>query len=262
MGIGELLGIGNTARVYEWGKNEVIKVFHDSRDALNEAKNAEIINRLDVRSPCFSGVIEYEGKTCLIYERMDGPTMMRQMEPTTSSVSSNAKLMAQLQYEIHNTAITYPPNIKSDLTDKIRAADELTNDEKQASIDILSQLPDGNALCHYDFHPDNIIMTSRGPIIIDWLNALVGSQEADVTRTMMMIQSHALPPNAPGWLMNRDYRLLFLSEYLEEYFRLSGIGHELLEQWMIPTLAARVNELHGEYREEIIERLRAKLRKQ
>lgn len=45
-----------------------------------------------------------------------------------------------------------------------------------------------------DFHPGNIILSSRGPIIIDWMNALVGNQAADVTRSSMMFQSHALPP--------------------------------------------------------------------
>ncbi|WP_244310788.1 hypothetical protein [Paenibacillus ottowii] len=46
--IGELLGIGNTASVYEWGETEVIKIFHNQSCSMHEAKNAEIINNLNL----------------------------------------------------------------------------------------------------------------------------------------------------------------------------------------------------------------------
>jgi thiamine kinase-like enzyme len=259
MKIGELLGIGNTAKVYRWGRNEVIKVFYDSRCAMNEARNAEIINNLSVRAPKYSGLVEFEGKSGLIYERIDGKTMLRQIEQTIQSVSQNAKLMAQLQFEIHNVDVKFQPNLKFELSRKINASEEISNNEKVVIVDILNKLSDGNALCHYDFHPDNIIISPKGPIIIDWMNVLVGSQAADVTRSSMMIESHALPPNAPNWLVNREYRILFLNEYLAEYFKLSGIDYKLLEQWIIPTLAARIDELSGEYKKEIKDKLNERL---
>lgn len=261
MKIGELLGSGNTASVYQWGKTEVIKVFHDHRCAVNEAKNAEIINNLKLRSPNYSGLVEFEGKSCIIYERIDGPTMLRQIEPTKLSLSQNAKLMAQLHFEIHNVKINFSPNLKTEITNKINASQEITSHEKQIIIDILNTLPDGKALCHYDFHPDNIILSPKGPIIIDWMNTLVGNQAADITRSSMMIQSHALPPNAPIWLIDREFREFFHEEYLTEYFKLSGMDKRLLELWMTPTLAARIDEMNGEYQKEIIDKLHTRLKK-
>lgn len=97
--IGELIGIGNTAGVYRWGETEVIKIFYDQSSAMNEAKNAEIINNLKLRSPNYSGLVEYEGKIGIVYERIDGPRMLWHIEPTERSISYNAKLMANLQYE-------------------------------------------------------------------------------------------------------------------------------------------------------------------
>lgn len=261
MKIGELVGIGNTARVYRWGETEVIKIFYDQHCAMYEAKNAEFINNLELRSPQYSGLIEYEGKMGIVYERIDGPTMLWHIEPTEGSISYNAKLMANLQYEIHNVENKIIPNLKSEITNKVNHSQEISNHDKHIIIDVLKSLPDGNTICHYDFHPDNIIISPNGPVIIDWMNLLIGSPEADVTRTAMMIQSHSLPPNAPSWLFHREYRELFNKEYITEYVKLADINDEFLEQWMIPTLAARIDEMQGEYRQEIKDKLHTRLAK-
>ena len=261
MKIGELVGIGNTARVYRWGDTEVIKIFYDQHWAMNEAKNAEIINNLELRSPLYSGLIEYEGKMGIVYERIDGPTMLWHIEPTQESISYNAKLMANLQYEIHNVENKLIPNLKSEITNRVNHSLEISNDDKHIIIDVLKSLPDGNTICHYDFHPDNIIISPKGPIIIDWMNLLVGNPEADVTRTSMMIQSHSLPPNVPNWLIHREYREFFNREYLSEYVKLADITDGFLERWMVPTLAARIDEMQGEYRQEVKDELHTRLTK-
>jgi len=261
MKIGELIGIGNTAKVYQWGKTEVLKLFYDQSSAQVEAKNAEIIYNLNLRSPKFSGLVEYEGNIGIVYEKIDGPTMLWHIEPTAKSISYYAKLMANLQSEMHNVENQIVPNLKSEITNKVNTSHEISIHEKEVIIDKLNSLPDGNSICHYDFHPDNIIISPNGPIIIDWLNLLVGNQEADVTRTAMMIQSHSLPPNAPSWLLNRELRDIFNKEYLSEYIKLNDMNDEFLECWMIPTLAARIDEMQGEYRQEIKDKLHIRLKK-
>ncbi|MBR2566930.1 MAG: aminoglycoside phosphotransferase family protein [Paenibacillus sp.] len=246
---GELIGMGNTANVYLWGNTEVIKIFHDHEssffEANKEAKNAEIINNLNLRAPSYSGTLEYEGKLCLIYERIDGQTMLLQITPTVSSITHYAKQMAQLQYEMHQVKIGIQPNLKNELLYRISSHELINEDEKQRIKDILDQLPENNTICHYDFHPGNIILSSKGPIIIDWLNALVGHEAADVARSSMMLQSHALPPNAPEILIRREYRELFHQEYLREYLILSGKKDEEIKEWMAPTFAYRIGEMNG-----------------
>lgn len=93
MKIGELLGIGNTAKVYQWGKTEVIKIFYDHNSAMKEANHAELISSLNLRTPGYGGLVECEGKMGVVYERIAGPTMLWNMEPTEQSMSYHAKLM-------------------------------------------------------------------------------------------------------------------------------------------------------------------------
>jgi hypothetical protein len=260
MKIGQLLGVGNTASVYDWGKSEVIKIFHDQMGAIHEAtkeaQNAEIINKLNLRAPRFSGIMEYEGRTCLIYEKVEGPTMLTYIEPTKLFVSYYAKLMVQIHFELHQVEIDVNSNLKTEMSKSIINTGVITEPEKASVLEILGTLPEGKVLCHYDFHPGNIILSPNGPVIIDWLNALVGHQLADVTRTFMLINSNALPPNAPIWLIEREYRELFGEEYLGEYFKPSGINRSTLDEWLIPTFAARISELRGEDQLEIINKLK------
>lgn len=47
-----------------------------------------------------------------------------------------------------------------------------------------------------DFHPDNVLLAARGPVIIDWPDATRGQPLADVARTSLLLRLGGLPP---GW---------------------------------------------------------------
>ncbi|NMO97026.1 phosphotransferase [Paenibacillus lemnae] len=257
--IGELTGVGNTAKVYEWRKNEVVKVFYDHESAKHEARNAEIISGLELRTPQYNGLIEIEGQLGIIYEKITGPTMLKQMDSSCDCLSNNARLMARLQFQMNTLDASALQPLQARLTYHIQGIQEFPELQKHSILDTMNLLQNDSFLCHYDFHPDNIIMSPGGPVIIDWLNALAGCPEADVTRTSMMLASSSLPPEVPGWLNDREARDYFHKEYLSEYLALSGLDSKVLEQWMVPTLAARIHEMQGLYREEIVDQLRVRL---
>ncbi|REE92757.1 aminoglycoside phosphotransferase (APT) family kinase protein [Paenibacillus taihuensis] len=246
---GQLLGVGNTASVYEWGQSDVIKIFHDASvahyEAEKEARNAVAIDRLTgVRAPKFKGLTVYEGSTCLIYEKAEGPTMLSQIEANESSVEHYAKLLADLQVELHTVKLDAAPNMKREMENSIRRVGELSDAEKEKLASRLTRLPEGAALCHYDFHPGNIILTADGPMIIDWINALVGHPAADVARTYMLLAGSDVPEGAPDWVSSRGHRGIFAEAYANAYFERSGVmGMQDVEAWLAPTLAVRVSEM-------------------
>jgi aminoglycoside phosphotransferase (APT) family kinase protein len=65
----------------------------------------------------------------------------------------------------------------------------------------LERLPQGAALCHFDFHPDQVLMTQRGPVVIDWMTAFRGHPLADVARSCVLL-SFGQAPNS-GWVRQR-----------------------------------------------------------
>ena len=50
-----------------------------------------------------------------------------------------------------------------------------------------SPLGAGTALLHLDLHPENVILTQRGPVVIDWPNAARGPGAADVAHTWVVL---------------------------------------------------------------------------
>ncbi|WP_228551642.1 phosphotransferase family protein [Paenibacillus sp. B01] len=245
--LGEPIGRGNTATIYRWGKTEVVKLFHDGltarQEAEKEAAKAVFFQKLGLNAPSFGGFVEFEGRPGLIYERIEGLTMLWTIEPSAASVSAHARMMARLQNELHGVRAEGGPELKTDMARMIQWAPWLTESEKQASQAVLDVLPAGERVCHYDFHPDNIILSPRGPVIIDWMNALVGDPAADVARSSMMLQGRSLPPGAPEWVRRRELRELFHHDYRQEYFSLSGMDPALADAWMVPTFAVRAAEM-------------------
>ena len=55
--------------------------------------------------------------------------------------------------------------------------------EGQALLEAIAEMPDGDRLCHGDFHPLNILGDTADPLIIDWPDARRGEPAADVCRS-------------------------------------------------------------------------------
>jgi RimJ/RimL family protein N-acetyltransferase/tRNA A-37 threonylcarbamoyl transferase component Bud32 len=66
---------------------------------------------------------------------------------------------------------------------------------------ILADLHDrlrGTGYVHLDLHPFNVILTGKGPYVIDWSNAGIGPADLDLAVTSMLIGMVGLDPAFPG----------------------------------------------------------------
>ena len=65
------------------------------------------------------------------------------------------------------------------------------------NVDIFNEireLPDGNCLCHGDYHPDNIWVDTEGEVlVIDFMNVCHGPWQYDVARTYVLISEGDVP---------------------------------------------------------------------
>ncbi|MEV6288452.1 aminoglycoside phosphotransferase family protein [Kribbella sp. NPDC051770] len=52
----------------------------------------------------------------------------------------------------------------------------------------------GNVVMHGDLHPENVMLTADGPVVIDWRNATEGPAEFDVAMTAIIFAQVALDP--------------------------------------------------------------------
>ena len=152
-------------------------------------------------------------------------------------------MFAKLHTQMHTLQLTGLPSQREQLERKIRDAEPLPENSKNAALRVLRKLPDGDALCHGDFHPDNILISSRGPVVIDWNDATRGNPHADIARTLLLLQQG--DPQQP---VNVDreqisfIRSSFINNYLKSYTKTRPISLEKIELWRLPVAAARLSE--------------------
>lgn len=52
----------------------------------------------------------------------------------------------------------------------------------------------GHRVIHLDLHPENVVLTAQGPVVIDWRNARDGSPDLDVAMSALILAQVALEP--------------------------------------------------------------------
>jgi aminoglycoside phosphotransferase (APT) family kinase protein len=135
--------------------------------------------------------------------------------------------MVGLHLRIHAKREARLPSLKVRLGARIDQARQLDEDKRARLLAGLKQLPDGDRLCHGDFHPFNIIGAPGASIVVDWLDATSGPPEADVCRSYVLLAPH-MPALAEA--------------YLERYASRSGLGREAILRWLPVVAAARLAE--------------------
>jgi thiamine kinase-like enzyme len=88
-------------------------------------------------------------------------------------------------------------------------------------------MPDGDRLCHGDFHPINVLGEVSRPVVIDWPDARRGDPAADVCRSYLLLRLHAADIAEP---------------YLDAYCRISNVTWEKVLNWLPWVAAARLAE--------------------
>ena len=239
---GKLLGQGRTAEVYAWGDFQVLKLFFTTWPVEwihQEARVARVVHEAGLASPAAGELIEVDGRLGIVYERIDGPSMLEEVARHPSRIVSLAHQFADLHLAMHHRDEMDLPPGRELLTGLLRNAPRLTDEVRERLLEKLEQLPDANAICHGDYHPDNILMTRRGPIVIDWMSVTRGHPLADVAGTYLLFRV-VEDPSELGKLTRGFFdvlRRVFLSLYLRRYFKSSPHRREQLDDWA-PLMAA------------------------
>lgn len=242
----ELIARGRTAEVYAWEPGYVVKLFHTwvTRPmVLYEQRLAQTVHAAGVFTPAVGeAVIEREGRLGLVYQRVGGPTLVDELLRRPWKVSRLARQFGELQAAMHAAPAPSLPGMHDRLAEKINAASDLPADLRLAALRALEALPQDSKVCHGDFHPGNILLTSQGPMVIDWIDATAGHPLGDVARTTVLVMHGSLPPNPFLRLVVTLLRRGFYRAYTRRYFELSAHRFEQLHPWIGVVAAARLSE--------------------
>jgi len=247
---------GRTAEIFFWDEDHVLKLYLDwcPTDWVEyESKIAHAVYAAGIPTPAAGEIVEVNGRRGLIYERVEGISMLQDLNSHAWKLARHARSLAELQIKIHQQSITGLPSYKERLQHAITVTQYLSEDLRKKYLQLLETLPEGKALCHGDYHPGNIILTTKGPVVIDWMTACSGDHWADVARTSLLL---SIGPKGAGNLVSPLLRIaiqLYHRMYLNRYLKTVPDLMNELERWAPVLAAARLNEDIAPEREALLQ---------
>lgn len=156
-----LIGSGRTADVYALDDVWVLRRHREGWDTLREAAFMAYVYEHGYPAPRVRtgpGLIPGD----LVMERLDGPTQAEAALRGEISPGEAGGELALLLRQLH----AVPPR------------------------------PSGHVL-HLDLHPENVIRSPRGPVVIDWANAEEGAPALDWAMSALILAEIAVAPDRP-----------------------------------------------------------------
>jgi aminoglycoside phosphotransferase (APT) family kinase protein len=261
------LATGRTAEIFAWDDGRVLKLFRPgwSMDvAEHEAEVARIIYAAGVPVPRIDELAEVDGRAGIIYERITGPSLLKVLSTRPWRLPAVARTLAEVHAEVHRHTVSGLPCLHEVLARRIQNASSLPADHQQIALAALDSLAAQSgtegaraALCHGDYHPDNVLLSARGPLVIDWENAAIGDPHADVARLLLLVRaSVASIRSAAGRSMRRAVGSALIALYLRNYRQLLPCDSSRLAAWELPVTAARLAEGISEEEAHLLARVR------
>lgn len=241
------LGEGREAEIFAWDESHVVRVMRDpslKERVLTEAAALTAAKQAGCPVPEPGEVVEVDGRPGLVMQRARGNDLLTVLGARPWKVGTFGKLTARVHHSLllvkapeqtRRTKEYLRGRIQNSGLDPVRLA---------AALELLEVLPDGDRLCHGDFHPGNILMDRDEPLVIDWTNVSAGDPVNDIARTMMTLRMGVPPPGTPNLVLRllKIGRALYLGSYRAQLKKLFPTDRKKLEDWTTVHLAARLAE--------------------
>jgi aminoglycoside phosphotransferase (APT) family kinase protein len=175
----KLLASGRDGDIFEFAPGLVLRKTRDGRSIAHEARTMRYVAEHGYPVPRIEEV--RAGGTEIVMERIDGPIMMDAMVRPPWKLPAYLRLLADLHDRLHE--IEAPEWLPAMPDDGASAPGTFTP---------------GRRLLHLDLHPLNVIMSPKGPVVVDWPNARGGDPLADVALTFALISCGHIPLPRPA----------------------------------------------------------------
>ncbi len=220
---------GATAAVYDRSDGKVLKLFNEGywpSAALREYNYAKIVNEKGIPSARAYEFVEPEGRVGIVYEKVEGPSLLEAFL-SDGDIPRLVADFAALHKKFHAARA---PELRS-----LKAAwhESAVRGGMERFLPLVDALPDGDQICHGDFHPSNVILSPAGMVAIDFMNVTRGDPVLDVARTVYLMEK------TPSDDAPMELRRAITDAYLD----CMGVTRGEIEPVMVALMAARVSEV-------------------
>ena len=255
---------GREAEIFAWEDGTVLRLLSDPSGAARleaEARAMTAARAAGVSVPAVHATTTFEGRPGMIMERIGGADVLTAVGKQPWRIWWAGRVSGRLHAALHE--VVAPDGLVS-LRDMLRSRVErsplVPDAVRKLALEAMEDLPDGDRICHGDFHPGNILGTDDEPVIIDWANVSRGDPAADFARSHLMIRIGDVPPGSPLVIRIGAHGLrgLLLGSYAGAYRRARPIDMELVRHWELPVAANRLVDNIPEERPALLKLLAAR----
>lgn len=233
----KVIAVRTSKTVYRDG-DLAIKMFdedYSKADVLNEALNQARVEVTDLPIPKVIEVTKVNGKWAIVTEFIQGKTLARLMTENPENTDEYLNRFVDIQLEIQSKRVPMLNTIFEKMHRKISQSglDATTRYELHTRLE---SMPKHKKVCHGDFNPSNIIVsTDDVAYIIDWAHVTQGNSSADAARTYLL------------------FRLAGEDEVAEKYLRLfcdkGDTAKQSVQKWLPIVAASQLVKERPEQRE-------------
>jgi aminoglycoside phosphotransferase (APT) family kinase protein len=162
---GPLIASGRDSDIFEYGPGLILRRSRNGRSLAVEARTMEYVRAQGYPVPAIAEISD-DGAD-LVMERIEGPILLDAIGKRPWTVRTQGALLADLHRRLHEIA-----------------APDWVEDAPSGP---------GDRLVHLDLHPLNVILSAKGPVVIDWPNAARGAGDVDVAVTWVLLASGGIP---------------------------------------------------------------------
>jgi thiamine kinase-like enzyme len=178
--------------------------------------NLELVN---FPGPRIYEILLVSGRYGLRMDRVKGKTMSEEFRDRDPARCKNAlDILVDIQCRLQKyDKVGWMRDLKQRFHDDLVLNDRLSADLKKNLLGILRRLPDGEALCHCDFHAGNVFFDGAEYTVIDLLQVCRGDPAADAACSYTAY-----------YLTHRELAEYYLNRYCDK----TGISRKNVRQWL------------------------------
>ena len=243
---GEVVARGTRSSVRAYGRGAVIKVpdaATSERWIHFEAAYAEAARTSGAPVPKLLGIEQIDGRAASVWERVEGESLWQHTVDTPARAAEFGALLAEVHEALFGlVAPVTLPSQRDRLVTKIRLASGIDPSYGEALALLPPAARHAARLCHGDLHPSNVIVSPRGPMIVDWFDASLGDPVADIARSTLVLLAHGADP--PSHLPGAEPATLdrLTAAYLTRMAEHRDVSDQVLHRWQAVNAVARMAE--------------------
>jgi aminoglycoside phosphotransferase (APT) family kinase protein len=153
------LAAGRDADIFEYGPGLVLRRSREGRSLAEEGRVMDYVRSQGYPAPAVEELSD-DGVE-MVMERIEGSDMVATMSRRPWTIPQQGRVLADLHLRLHE--LTAPDWLRDAAVGR------------------------GDRLLHLDLHPLNVMMSPKGPVVIDWTGASRGDPAVDVALAWVLM---------------------------------------------------------------------------